>query len=92
MKIKTYNLANSGFTMIVLLVATVLVILFSLYAYSRTMKRVEKNMKENFPETNIPAPTPQNYQQTLDSVKKNLNENAVKEQERLKDAQKELGE
>ncbi len=92
MKTKIYNPPASGFTMVVLLVATVLVILFSLYAYSRTMKRVEENRKENFPETNIPAPTLQNYQQTLDSVKENLNENAAKEQERLKDAQKELGE
>jgi len=83
---------SGGFTIIILLVGTVLVVLLSLYAYSKTMKRVEKNMKENAPETNIPAPTPQNYQQTLDSVKESLNENAAKEQERLKDAQKELGE
>jgi len=87
MKIKKSNSA-AGFTMIVLLISVVLVILLSLYAYSRTMKRVEKNMKENAPEVNVPAPTIQNYQQTLDSVKKNVNDSVQKEQDRINNAEK----
>jgi glucan phosphoethanolaminetransferase (alkaline phosphatase superfamily) len=81
---------SPGFTMIVLLVSLVLVVLLSLYAYSRTMKRVEKNMKEEVPEMNVPAPTIQNYQKTLDSVKENINQNVGKEQQRTNDAQKEM--
>jgi hypothetical protein len=88
MKIK--NARSAGFTMIVLLVSVVLVILLSLYAYSRTMKRVEKNIKEEMPELNVPAPTIQNYQQTIDSVKRNVNDSVQKEQQRVNDAQQEM--
>jgi len=61
---KTKRAGSAGFTMIVLLVSLVLVVLLSLYAYSRTMKRVEKDIKENAPELNVPVPTIQNYQKT----------------------------
>jgi len=86
--IKTKKSAPAGFTMIILLISLVLVVLLSLYAYSRTMKRIEKDMKENVLEMNVPAPTSQNYQQTLDSVRQNINESVGKEQERIEDAQK----
>lgn len=82
---------SSGFTMIVLLVSIVIVVLLSLFAYSRTMKRVENSLKEEAPEMNIPAPTPQNYQQTLDNVKQNVKENVEKEQQRINEAQEEMG-
>jgi len=83
---KTKKANSAGFTMIVLLVSVVLVILLSLYAYSRTMKRVQKNIDQEAPETNIPAPTIQNYQQTLDSVKQSVNDSVQKEQDRLNNA------
>ncbi len=88
---KTKKSRSEGFAIIVLLIASVLVILLSIYAYSKTMKRVENSMKEEFPEMNVPAPTPQNYQQTLDSVKQNLDDSAQREQQKINDAQNEIG-
>lgn len=90
MTIKIKRTDSAGFTMIVLLVSLVLVILLTLYAYSRTMKRINKDIKENVPEMNIPAPTIQNYQQTLDNVKQNVNQNVQKEQRSIDNAQKEM--
>jgi predicted PurR-regulated permease PerM len=87
---KTKNARSAGFTMIVLLISVVLVVLLSLYAYSRTMKRVQNSIDEEAPELNVQAPTIQNYQQTLDSVKQNVNQNVEKEQQRVNDAQKEM--
>lgn len=87
MNTKTKKYPTAGFTMIVLLVAVVLVVLFSLYAYSKTMKRVQNSAKEEVPELNVPAPTIQNYQQTLDSVKENVNQNVEKEQQKINEAQ-----
>jgi predicted PurR-regulated permease PerM len=81
---------SSGFTMIVLLIASVLMIILSIYAYSKTMKRVQNSLKKEVPEMNIPTPTPQNYQQTLDSVKQKLNQDVEKEQQRINDAQNEI--
>jgi len=76
--------------MIVLMVSVVLVVLLTLYAYSRTMKRVENSIKEEAPEVNVPAPTIQNYHQTLDRVKENVNQNVDKEQQRINDVQGEM--
>jgi predicted PurR-regulated permease PerM len=87
---KTKNARSAGFTMIVLLVSVVIVILLSLYAYSRTMKRVQNSINEEAPEFNVQAPTIQNYQQTLDSVKQNVNESVEKEQQRVNDVQGEM--
>jgi len=90
MNVKIKKASSAGFTMIVLLVSLVLVVLLSLYAYSRTMQRVNKDIKENAPELNVPAPTIQNYQKTLDSVKQNLNQDVEKEQQKMNDAQREM--
>jgi predicted PurR-regulated permease PerM len=87
---KTKKIRSAGFTMIVLLISVVLVILLSLYAYSRTMQRVQKSINEEAPELNVPAPTIRNYQQTLDKVKQNVNQNVAKEQQRVNDAQREM--
>jgi hypothetical protein len=87
---KIKKASSAGFTMIILLISVVLVILLSWYAYSRTMQRVNKDIKENAPEMNVPAPTIQNYQKTLDSVKENINQDVQKEQKRVNDAQKEM--
>jgi hypothetical protein len=89
---KTKKAAPSGFTIIVLLVSVVLVTLLSLYAYSRATKRVQNSIDEEVPELNVPAPTIQNHQQTLDSVKENLNQSVEKEQKKIDDAQKETNE
>jgi predicted PurR-regulated permease PerM len=87
---QTKKAGSAGFTMIVLLVSLVLIILLSLYAYSRTMKRVGKNIQENAPEgMDIPTPTIQNHQKVLDSVKQKINDSVQKEQERINNAQKE---
>ena len=80
--------SHEGFTMVVLLMSLVLVILLSLYTYSQTMKRVQKSVEEEVPGVDVPAPTLQNYQQTLDGVKENLDQNVEKEQQRIDEAQK----
>lgn len=87
MKIKEAR--STGFTMIVLLISVILVLLLTFYAYRKTLNRVNDATKEANPEMNVPTPTLQNYQQTLDNVKKNLNENVQKEQQRLNNTQEE---
>ncbi|MFH0930168.1 MAG: hypothetical protein V1814_02855 [Candidatus Moraniibacteriota bacterium] len=87
---QTKNARSAGFTMIVLLISVVLVVLLTIYAYSRTMQRVQNSIDEEAPELNVPAPTIQNYQQTLDSVKQNINQSVEKEQQRINDAQEEI--
>ncbi len=81
---------RAGFTMAVLLVAVVLVILLTIYTLSKTMRQVQNSVKEEIPETSVPAPTIQKYQQTLDSMKENINQNVDKEQKRINDAAEEM--
>jgi len=82
---------RSGFTMIVLLIAVSLFVLLAVFAMTRTMKQVNTGLDPNDQlENPVPAPTIQNYQQTLDSVKENINQNVGKEQQKLNDAQKEM--
>jgi hypothetical protein len=88
MNLKIKKAGSAGFAMIALLVSVVLVALLSFYVYSRTMKHVQKSIDEEAPEMNIPAPTIQNHQKVLDSVKQNINDSVQKEQQRIDDVQK----
>jgi hypothetical protein len=90
MSTKEKKINSAGFTMIILLISVVIVVLLSLYAYSRTMQLVQDNMKDEAPEMNVPAPTIQNYQQTLDGVKQNINQDFEKERKRIDDTQKDM--
>jgi len=78
---------SKGFALIALLIAIALVILFSWYAYSRTMRSTQESLNKEAPEMNVTAPTVQNYNQTLDAVKQNINDSAQKEQQKINDAQ-----
>jgi Tfp pilus assembly protein PilE len=82
---KKYSRENEqGFMLIALIVG--LLILSLLYLYS--IKRVQIQVQESSGET-IDA-TLQNPQKTVDDVRKRVNEQAQKEQQRINDVQKEM--